>query len=265
MDAAMTTKTAHGSRLEAALRRDGERLALVPYTMAGYPDRPRSIEHGRAYARAGAAAIEVGVPYSDPLADGPVVQRAGQAALDQGTTLADAIRVAAAIAEEDAPVVLMTYVSPILSYGGRRLAVDAAAAGIAGVIIPDLPVEEAQPLVEPLREAGLDTIFLVAPTSPGSRIRKIVEQSSGFVYCVTLAGVTGARSELDPGLAALLSRLRAATALPVAAGFGISTPDHLRRLRGRAEAAVVASALLARVQAGENPLALAEELLQACR
>ncbi|MGI8563695.1 MAG: tryptophan synthase subunit alpha [Candidatus Dormibacter sp.] len=260
-----TEARAQGSRLELTLHRPGDELALIPYTMAGYPDRSRSIEHGRAYARAGAAAIEVGVPYSDPLADGPVVQRAGQAALEVGTTLADSISIAAAIAEEGAPVVLMTYVNPILSHGAQRFATDAARAGIAGVIIPDLPAEESEPLADPLRAAGLDTIFLVAPTSPDARIRNIVQQSSGFVYCVTLAGVTGPRAELDPGLEGLLLRLLAATTLPVAAGFGIATPVHLRRLRGKADAAVVASALLARIHAGEEPLTLAEELLQACR
>ncbi|MBJ7604374.1 MAG: tryptophan synthase subunit alpha [Candidatus Dormibacteraeota bacterium] len=263
--AGRTELRAEGSRLELTLHRQGDELGLIPYTMAGYPDRSRSIEHGRAYARAGAAAVEVGVPYSDPLADGPVVQRAGQAALDQGTTLADSIRVAAAIAEEGAPVVLMTYVNPILSHGAKRFAADCAGAGIAGVIVPDVPAEESEPLTDPLRAAGLDTIFLVAPTSPDARIRQIVQQSSGFVYCVTLAGVTGPRAELDPGLEALLLRLRAATTLPVAAGFGISTPVHLRRLRGKADAAVVASALLARIHAGEEPLTLAGELLQACR
>ena len=240
-------------------------IKLIPYLMAGYPDHGRSIEQGLAYARIGAAAIEVGIPYSDPLADGPVVQRAGQAALAGGTTLQSALRVAAAVAEGGAPVVLMTYVNPILAFDERRFAAEAARAGVAGVIIPDLPVDEAQPLAGWIRSAGLDTIFLVAPTSPDSRIAGIAEQSTGFVYCVALKGVTGARAELAPGLAQLLGRVRRATNLPVATGFGISRPEHLRTLRGHADAAVVASALLDRVHRGEDPVELAEELLAACR
>jgi tryptophan synthase alpha chain len=252
------------SRLEAAVRGVGD-LKLIPYLMAGYPSRAECIAHGRAYARAGAAAIEVGVPHSDPLADGPVIQRAGQAALDAGMTMAGALEVAAAIAEEGAPVVLMTCVNPLLAHGPTRFAVDAAQAGVAGVIVPDLPVEESDPVADPLRAAGVDTIFLVAPTSPDSRMHRIAEHSSGFVYCVTVAGVTGARSELPVRLEELLARARAATDLPVAVGFGISQPDHVRRLRGRADAAVVGSALVGRVQRGEDPVQLVEELLRACR
>jgi len=252
------------SRLEERVRANGD-IKLIPYLMAGYPDHARSIEQGLAYARIGAAAIEVGIPYSDPLADGPAVQRAGQAALAGGTTLQSALQVAAAVAEGGAPVVLMTYVNPILAFDERRFAAEAARAGVAGVIIPDLPVDEAQPLAGWIRSAGLDTIFLVAPTSPDSRIAGIAEQSTGFVYCVALKGVTGARTELAPGLAQLLGRVRRATNLPVATGFGISRPEHVRTLRGHADAAVVASALLDRLHRGEDPVELAEELLAACR
>jgi tryptophan synthase alpha chain len=136
---------------------------------------------------------------------------------------------------------------------------------VAGVIIPDLPAEEAEPHAGWLRSAGLDVIFLVAPTSPDSRIASIVERSSGFVYCVTVKGVTGARAQLASGLEQLLGRVRSATDLPVAAGFGISFPEHIRTLRGHADAAVVASALLDRVHRGEDPVALVVELLSACR
>ena len=252
------------SRLEERVRAAGD-LKLIPYVMAGYPDRRGSIEQGLGYARAGAAAIEVGIPYSDPLADGPVVQRAGQAALAGGATTRSALDVAAAVAGCGVPVVLMTYVNPVLAYDERRFAAEAAAAGVAGVVIPDLPVEEAEPLAGWLRAAGLDTVFLVAPTSPDSRIASIAERSSGFVYCVTLRGVTGVRDELPPDLPDLLRRVRRTTSLPVAAGFGISRPDHLRTLRGQADAAVVASALLDRVHRSENPVELVEEMLAACR
>jgi tryptophan synthase alpha chain len=251
------------SRLETALRTSDD-VRLVPYVMAGYPDPEGSARLALAYAGAGAAAVEVGVPFSDPLADGPVVQRAGQAALERGMTLAGALRVAARVASA-VPVVLMTYVNPVLAYGPRRFASDAAMAGIAGVIVPDLPVEEADPLAEWLRQAGLDTVFLIAPTSPDSRIASIVERSSGFVYCVTVRGVTGPRAELAPGLMELLARVRRSTRLPIAAGFGISRPEHLIQLRGHADAAVVASALLEHQHRGEDPMGLFEELVAACR
>jgi tryptophan synthase alpha chain len=252
------------SRLEDRVRAAGD-VKLIPYLMAGYPDRERSVAQGLAYARAGAAALEVGIPFSDPLADGPAVQRAGQTALECGMTVRGALAVAAAVAEGGAPVVLMTYLNTVLAYDERRFAADAAAAGVAGVIIPDLPAEEAEPHAGWLRSAGLDVVFMVAPTSPDSRIVSIAERSSGFVYCVTVKGVTGARAELPAGLERLLGRVRSATDLPVAAGFGISRPEHIRDLLGHADAAVVASALLDRVHRGEDPLELVVELLSACR
>src|SRR5262245_34908767 len=252
------------SRLEERVRAAGD-IKLIPYLMAGYPDRAGSVEQGLAYARAGAAAIEVGIPFSDPLGDGPAVQRAGQAALEGGMTVRGALEVARAVAEGGAPVVLMTYVNNVLAYDERRFAADAAAAGVAGVIVVDLPAEESEPLAGWLRSAGLDTVFLVAPTSPDSRIAGIADRSTGFVYCVTVKGVTGARRELAGGLEALLGRVRRCTDLPVAAGFGISRPEHVRALHGHADAVVVASALLERVHRGEDPVALVVELLAACR
>ena len=252
------------SRLEAALGGGGD-LKLVPYVMAGFPDRDRSVELGKRYLAAGAAALEVGIPFSDPLADGPVVQAAGQAALDQGITVRAALEVAGEIAREGAPVVLMTYLNPVLAYGPARFGRDAAQAGVAGVIVPDLPVEEAGEVAAPLRAPGLDLVFLVAPTSSDERIAAAAHQSSGFVYCVTITGTTGARAELPQSLGELLRRVRAQTRLPVAAGFGISRPEHLRALRGRADAAVVASALLGEIQAGRDPLPLLSTLVAACR
>jgi len=159
----------------------------------------------------------------------------------------------------------MTYVNPILAHDPHRFAAAAVQAGVAGVIIPDLPAEEAQPIAGWLRSAGLDTVFLVAPTSPESRMRSICEASSGFVYCVTLTGVTGARTELAAGLRGLLGRVRASTDLPIAAGFGISRPDHLRTLRGEADAAVVASALVNEVHEGRDPQPVFEALVNGWR
>jgi tryptophan synthase alpha chain len=245
------------------VRLDG-RLGLVPYLMAGHPDRERSLAAARSLAALPIAALELGIPFSDPLADGPVIQRAGQAALEAGMTVAGALELAAAVAG-DVPLYLMTYVNPILSYGPERFAADAAAAGVAGVILPDLPPEEAGSVAEALRAEGLATVFLVAPTSSGERIRLICEASSGFVYCVTITGITGARAELPEGVGELLGRVRAATALPVAAGFGISTPAHVAALNGVADAAVVGSAVVSEVAEGRDPARLVEELLAACR
>jgi tryptophan synthase alpha chain len=234
--------------------------------MAGYPDRARSLELGKRLAASGAAALEVGIPFSDPLADGPVIQRAGQAARAAGTTVETCLEIASGIASEGAaPLVFMTYINPVLAYDPRRFAADAAQAGVAGVIIPDLPADESGPVTGWLSAAGLDTIFLVAPTSTDDRIEAACRASTGFVYCVTVTGITGARTELDPGLRRLLGRVRSHTSLPVAAGFGISRPEHLETLKGVADAAVVGTALVAEVEAGRDPAALVRQLLQACR
>jgi tryptophan synthase alpha chain len=258
------SSTRESSRLEASVRTAGE-VRLIPYVMAGYPDVAGSISQGRAYARAGAAAVEIGIPFSDPLADGPAVQHAAEVALAGGMSVDGALEVARAVAGEGVPVVLMTYVNPVLAHDTRRFAAEAAEAGVAGVIIPDLPAEESEPVTGWLRSAGLDTIFLVAPTSPDSRLISIAERCTGFVYCVTLRGVTGARVELASGLDQLLERVRRTTPLPVAAGFGISRPEHLAALRGKADAAIVASALLDRVRQGVDPVPFMEELLAGCR
>src|SRR2546429_3758539 len=169
------------SRLEQRVRSDGD-LRLIPYLMAGYPDREGSIRHGLAFARAGVAAIEVGIPHSDPLADGPVVQRAGQVALEGGMTVRGALEVAGAIAEAGVPVVLMTSVNPVLAHDERRFAAEASAAGVAGVIVPDLPAQESAPLARSRRPARPGTGFLGAATPPGSRLPRIPPASSRFRY-----------------------------------------------------------------------------------
>jgi tryptophan synthase alpha chain len=252
--------------LSKRLRALSGELNLVPYLMAGHPNAARSAEAGRRLATSGVAALELGIPFSDPLADGPVIQRAGQIALDQGMSVARALDLAADITEEGgAPIVLMTYVNPVLAYDPRRFAADAAQAGVVGVIFPDLPAEEAEPVAGWMRSAGLDVIFLVAPTTSVERVKAICAASSGFVYCVTLTGITGVRTELPADLDASLARVRACTELPVAAGFGISKPEHLQALRGVADAAVVGSAIVAELDAGRDPTDLVKELLRACR
>jgi tryptophan synthase alpha chain len=252
------------SRLEKALKAEDD-LKLVAYIMAGHPSKKRSIDVGKRLAGAGVAALEIGIPHSDPLADGPVIQRAGQKALAAGMTVAGALDVANAVAGEGVPVVLMTYINPILAYDPRKFAADAAKAGVAGVIVPDLPIEEAEPITGWLRSASLDTVFMVAPTTPPDRIDAIVARSSGFVYCVTVTGITGVRKELPDGIADLLSAVRSRTTLPVVAGFGISRQEHLKALRGMLDAVAVGSAIVDEVDRAGDGVSLVRELLKACR
>ena len=252
------------SRLEGALKAKGD-LKLVAYIMAGHPSKKRSIEVGKRLAASGIAALEIGIPHSDPLADGPVIQRAGQTALAHGMTVAGAIEVAEAVAHDGVPVVLMTYINPVLSYDPRKFAAEAAQAGVAGVIIPDLPIEEAEPITGWIRSASLDTVLMVAPTSPPERIANICSHSSGFVYCVTVTGITGIRKDLPEGVLDLLDEVKKHTTLPVAAGFGISRQDHLKALRGKLDAAVVGSAIVDEIERAGDGVSLVRELLKACR
>ncbi len=252
------------TRLENALRATRD-LKLVAYMMAGHPNKKRSIEVGKKLANSGIAALEIGIPHSDPLADGPVIQHAGQVALEHGMTVASALDVASEVAKEGIPVVLMTYINPVLAHDPRKFSAEAAQAGVAGVIIPDLPLEEAEPVVGWLRSAALDTVFMVAPTTPPDRIATIAAYSSGFVYCVTVTGITGARKELPEGMSELLAEVRKHSRLPVAAGFGISRPEHMKVLRGNADAAVVGSAIVNEIDHGNDATALVKELLKACR
>jgi tryptophan synthase alpha chain len=252
------------SRLESAVRGDGD-LKLIAYMMAGHPNRKKSLEVGKRLASSGIAALEIGIPFSDPLADGPVIQRAGQVALEHGMNVGAALELAEAIAAEGAPVVLMTYINPVLAYDPRRFAAEASQAGVAGVIVPDLPVEESEPVAGWLRAASLDTIFMVAPTTASDRMETICDRSSGFVYCVTVTGITGARMDLPPGMKGLFERVRRHTRLPIAAGFGISRPEDMKSLRGTADAAVVGSAVVGEIERGVDPVSLVKELLKACR
>lgn len=251
-------------RLQAALApRPGGGVHVVPYLMAGSPSAEASIAIGREYARAGAGAIEVGVPFSDPLADGPVIQKADVEALAAGMTVRRSIEVAGAIGEEGTPTVLMTSLNPVLTYGVDGFARDAAAAGVAGVIFPDLPVDEAEPFLEPFRSSGVDTVFLAAPTSTDARIDRIARLSRGFIYCVSVTGVTGVRRALSDEVFELLARIRARTDLPLVVGFGISEPGHVERLRGHVNAAAVGSALVREVLEGRDPLPLLRTLVAA--
>ncbi|MGH7722819.1 MAG: tryptophan synthase subunit alpha [Candidatus Dormibacteria bacterium] len=237
-----------GERLSAALRgvSDHGLPALIPYVTAGFPRRDDTAPVLRAAQEAGCAAAEIGIPFSDPLADGPTVQRAGWQALRNGMTTHLAVEQAAAArgAGVTIPLVFMTYLNPVLSHGLDRFCADAAAAGVDGIIVPDLPADEAGEVRPAAERHGLALIPLVAPTTPDERLARVCESASGFIYCVSVLGTTGARRELAAEAFELLDRVRAATPLPRALGFGLSRPEHLAALRGRCEAAVVGSALL---------------------
>jgi tryptophan synthase alpha chain len=225
------------------------RLCLIPYVMAGYPDLAASEALALGLARAGADVLELGVPFSDPLADGVTIQHAGQVALQGGMTPGGVLELAEAIHRQVAtPLVVMGYYNPMLAFGLEHFCEAASLAGVSGLIVPDLPPEEAEPLLAAAHRAGMCLIFLVTPTSTPDRLARVAqvvhEQDSGFVYCVSLSGVTGARSELPAHLHAFLDRVRAEIHLPLAVGFGISTPAHVAALAGMADGAVIASKLI---------------------
>ena len=248
----------------ASARAEG-RAALMPYFTLGYPDIPASEAVVRAIAAAGADLIELGVPFSDPLADGPTIQHSTQVALEQGMTLARGLALTSRLrsAGVTQPLLLMGYVNPILAYGMVRYAADAAAAGADGFIVPDLPPEEAGELEAVCRAHGLALVFLLAPTSTPERIAAVVSHATGFVYLVSLAGVTGARDQLPPDLAAFVGRVRAATGLPLAVGFGIATPEHAAAVGALADGVIVGSALIKAAGAADDPAAAASRFVRA--
>jgi len=217
----------------------------VIYLTVGYPERGSTGALLRAALDGGADVLELGVPFSDPLADGATVQRASEIALANGITLADCIAEARSIvAERDAVVLFMGYANPFLHYGLERFAADARVAGTVGVIVPDLPAEESAPFDAALTTSGLTRIDLYAPTTPDERLARLVPRSRGFVYCVSLTGVTGARRALGADVDAFVRRVRAHTALPIALGFGISEPSHVAALRGVVDGVVIGSAAI---------------------
>jgi tryptophan synthase alpha chain len=235
-----------------ARARDAKRLAIVVYLTVGYPDRAATGTLLRAALDGGADVLELGVPFSDPLADGATVQHASEIALRQGIGLADCLAEASTVVRErDATVLLMGYVNPFLRYRGGLggFASDAARAGVAGIIVPDLPAEESAEFDAALDPEGLARIDLYAPTTPDERLARLVPQARGFVYCVSLTGVTGARRALGGDVAEFVARVRRHTSLPIAVGFGISAPEHVASLRGVGDAVVVGSAALDAVSA----------------
>ena len=236
------------SRLTATfdrVRATGNGPGLVTYVTAGDPDLPRTEGILRALDRAGADVLEVGVPFSDPLADGPVIQRATERALASGTTLTDVLAmVGRSRADLRAPIVLFSYANPILRLGADRFADLARDAGVDGVLVLDLPIEEGDEFRVLLASRGIDTILLVSPTTTHDRLRRAGALGSGFLYAISRLGVTGARDTIADGAEEMVRRIRAVSSLPIAIGFGISKPEHVREVGQWADAAVVGSALV---------------------
>lgn len=235
-------------RALAELRAE-RRCALIPYIMAGDPDMAATERFVEALVEAGASAVELGVPFSDPIADGPINQRAGLRAMAQGMGIRPALDLVAKLrTRTQVPLLIMTYYNLILRYGPGKFARDAASAGLDGLIAADLPPDAAGDLIGEARRSGLATVFMAAPTSTPERIRAVAAASSGFVYCVSRTGVTGVRDALPEGLPELLRRIRAETETPVCVGFGISRPAQAREVAKIADGVIVGSALVQMIE-----------------
>jgi tryptophan synthase alpha chain len=239
----------------AGARADGRRAALMPYMMGCFPDRDRSAAIARAYVDGGADLVELGVPFSDPLADGPVIHDAGTVALRNGATVHDALGVAAVIAER-VPVVVMCYANQILARGLKRFGDQLAQLGVAGLIVPDLPLEETPDVAAACEERGLALVPLAAPTTTEDRLARIGASARGFLYTVSVTGTTGERVALDGGLPGVIARVRSHTEVPVAVGFGIGTPEQVSAAADAgADGVIIGSRLVRAAAEGEDPAA----------
>jgi tryptophan synthase alpha chain len=244
-------------------RADGRNAALMPYLMGGFPDLSTSQAIGLAYAEAGADLVELGVPFSDPLADGPVIHAAGTAALSAGATLPLVLDAGRAIAER-VPVVVMCYSNVILARGLERFADALVAAGVSGLIVPDLPIEEADEVLGACDARGLALVPLAAPTTPSDRLRRIGAQARGFLYTVSVTGTTGERASLDGTLTEVISRAAASTDVPIAVGFGIGTPEQAEAAANAGADGVIVGTRLVRAASGEqDPVGAVRELVAA--
>ncbi|MFN2110009.1 MAG: tryptophan synthase subunit alpha [Anaerolineae bacterium] len=243
------------------------RKALMPYVTMGYPALDSALDIVPALAEAGADLVELGVPFSDPLADGATIQAAGQKALANGMSLSLCLEQAATLRARGVtlPFVLMGYYNPVMQFGLKRFVDQAVASGIDGLIVPDLPPEEAGALHAAATPRGLDIIFLLAPTSDAARVQTVTTLSSGFVYLVSLVGVTGARDSLPPNLADFIARVRAVTEKPLAVGFGIATPEQAAQVAQIADGVIVGSALVKAVGAAEHPAEAARAFVAGLR
>ncbi|MDI6890812.1 MAG: tryptophan synthase subunit alpha [Thermodesulfovibrionales bacterium] len=228
------------------LKRKGKK-AFIPYIMAGDPSLERTKDIVLMFEECGADIVELGVPFTDPLADGPAIQRASERALEKGVTLRRVIAFVKDLREStQIPIALMTYYNPVFKYGEENFVRDAKDAGVNGVIIPDLPPDEAESFIRHSRKASLDTIFLLAPTSTPDRIKKVAKASRGFIYYVSITGITGGMLLLDGSIEALISEIREYTDKPIAVGFGVSTPEEASAVSKVSDGVIVGSAIVKR-------------------
>lgn len=246
-----------------SLKQRGE-AALVVYYTAGFPTMEESMENVRLLAEYGADLIEIGVPFSDPIADGPTIQRASQVALENGVNLKSILLEIKKI-KVKTPLVIMSYLNPLLTYGKEKLFEDSKAAGISGFIVPDLPVDESNDWIRLSREWDIDLVFLLAPTSSDDRIRLVAKYSRGFIYCVSVTGTTGMREGLSSGLFGFVQRIRRITDKPVAVGFGISTSEQIKTLRETVDGVIVGSRIIEAVKQGEDLRGIVEEFKAATK
>ncbi|HEY6729707.1 MAG TPA: tryptophan synthase subunit alpha [Solirubrobacterales bacterium] len=247
-------------RIAAAFKAAGDegRAALMPYMMAGYPDRETGLAVAAAYADAGADLIELGVPFSDPLADGPTIHAAATTALEAGATLATALEVCRSVSDR-VPVIFMAYANMVLAHGGAgEFAKLVLAAGAAGTIVPDLPLEEAGEVREDFAAAGLALVPLLAPTTPAERRKRICDAAHGFVYVVSTVGTTGERDEIPPAVSELVAATKADAATPVAVGFGIGTPEQAAQVGEIADGVIIGSRLVRAAGEGGSPQGAAD-------
>jgi tryptophan synthase alpha chain len=255
-------------RITAAFKQAQTRqtAALMPYFTLGYPNAATSLEIIEAIAPY-SDLLELGVPFSDPLADGPTIQRSTQVSLENGTTTAGCLAMVSELRQRgvNTPIMLMGYVNPILAYGEANYVQDATAAGVNGFIVPDLPPEEAEELDAMTAKAGLSLIQFLAPTSNQQRINKVTAKARGFIYLVSVAGVTGARSQVQTDLAGFVNRVRAQTAVPLAVGFGISTPEQAAKVGQIANGVIVGSALINATDAAEDKVEAAVQFVKSLR
>jgi tryptophan synthase alpha chain len=248
-------------RIAAAFAGSGKRAAFMPYLMGGFPDQERALAIGAAYAEGGADLVELGIPFSDPLADGPVVHAAGTVALRAGATVERVLELGAALAPR-VPVIAMTYTNIVYARGVEHFAAALEDAGISGLIVPDLPLEEAPPVLEALDARGIALVPLVAPTTPDDRLAQIGARARGFVYTVSLSGTTGERAALAGTLEGLIARTAAQTEVPVAVGFGISTPEQAAEAAAAgAQGVIVGSRLVRAAAEADDPAAEARRLV----